>query len=60
VTLGSQSPFLYEIGALWSLPYGKGLPESFPRWLSVYDLADLLSYVGYHWKLFGEQIASRR
>ena len=56
VTLGSQSPFLYEISALWSLPYGKGLPESFPHWLNVYDLADFLSYVGYHPKLFGDQI----
>jgi len=56
VTLGSQSPFLYEIGSLWSLPYGKGLPEDFPPWLNVYDLADFLSYVGYHEKLFGEQV----
>jgi hypothetical protein len=56
VTLGSQSPFLYEIGALSSLPYGKGLPEAFPRWLNIYDLADFLSYVGYHEKLFGDRI----
>ena len=55
-TLGSQSPFLYELGALWSLPYDQGLPEAFPRWLNVYDLADFLSYVGYHKKIFGERI----
>jgi hypothetical protein len=59
-TLGSQSPFLYEIGALWSLEYGKKkrerLPKAFPPWLNVYDLADFLSYVGYNQKLFGDQV----
>jgi len=55
-TLGSQTPFLYEIGALSSLRYGKGLPESFPRWLNIYDLADFLSYVGHNDKVFGEKV----
>jgi hypothetical protein len=46
VTVGSQSPFLYEIGALQSLPFDSPLPKQFPRWLNIYDRRDLLSYVG--------------
>lgn len=46
VTVGSQAPFLYEVGALSSRRYGEGLPEDFPPWLNVYDLSDFLSYVG--------------
>jgi hypothetical protein len=47
VTVGSQSPFFYEIGALHSLKYGQELPKpQFPRWLNIYDLQDFLSYVG--------------
>ena len=46
VTAGSQAPFLYEINALQSLPYGQPLPDHFPRWLNIYDLRDFLSYVG--------------
>ena len=56
VTLGSQSPFLYEIGALWSKRYWDRLPEDFPPWLNIYDLSDFLSYVGRNEKLFGEKI----
>lgn len=45
VTVGSQAPFLYEIDALSSLPFGKPLPEHFPaRWVNFYDCDDLLSY----------------
>jgi len=45
VTAGSQAPFLYEIGALCSLPFGDKLPTHFPeRWLNFYDCNDLLSY----------------
>lgn len=45
VTVGSQAPFLYEIGALWSLPSGQPLPAHFPRhWHNFYDPDDLLSY----------------
>lgn len=45
VTVGSQAPFLYEIDALSSLPFGQPLPEHFPaRWVNFYDCDDLLSY----------------
>ncbi|TYL51160.1 alpha/beta fold hydrolase [Agromyces mariniharenae] len=46
ITVGSQAPFLYEIGALPSLEPPDSLPDHFPRWLNVYDRRDLLSYVG--------------
>lgn len=46
VTVGSQAPFLYELGALPSLEHGTPLPAHVPRWLNVYDRRDLLSYVG--------------
>lgn len=46
VTIGSQAPFLYEIDALQSLSYGDSLPKHFPKWLNIYDLRDILSYVG--------------
>ena len=47
ITVGSQAPFFYEIGALQRLPYGEPLPEHFPKkWLNIYDLRDFLSYVG--------------
>jgi hypothetical protein len=46
VTVGSQAPFLYEIGALWSLAHGDPLPAHMPAWLNIYDRRDLLSYVG--------------
>ena len=47
ITVGSQAPFFYEIGALQQLPYGEPLPEHFPKkWLNIYDLRDFLSYVG--------------
>jgi hypothetical protein len=45
VTVGSQAPFLYEINALQTLRYGEELPESFPKWLNIYDPRDLLSYL---------------
>lgn len=46
VTVGSQAPFLHELGALSSLEPGARLPEHFPRWVNVYDKKDLLSFVG--------------
>lgn len=46
ITVGSQAPFLYEINALQSLPFGQDLPAHFPRWLNIYDLRDFLSYRG--------------
>lgn len=46
VTVGSQAPFLYEINALVSLPYGQRLPPHFPRkWLNIWDPNDFLSYI---------------
>ncbi|MBH0779651.1 alpha/beta fold hydrolase [Nocardia bovistercoris] len=44
VTVGSQAPFLYEIGALPSIEPPDSLPEHFPPWLNIYDHRDLLSY----------------
>lgn len=46
VTVGSQAPFLYEIGALPGLSHPNPLPGFFPPWLNVYDRRDILSYVG--------------
>jgi pimeloyl-ACP methyl ester carboxylesterase len=46
VTVGSQAPFLYEIGALSSLLHDQPLPPHFPPWLNIYDPRDLLSYIG--------------
>ena len=46
VTVGSQSPLLYEIGALFSLKPQQPLPGGFPPWLNLYDRNDFLSYVG--------------
>lgn len=57
VTLGSQSPFLYEIGALERLKYRTPLPPHFPaHWLNFYDLNDFLSYVGQNDRVFGSRI----
>ncbi|MET8740824.1 hypothetical protein [Streptomyces sp. NPDC004728] len=44
VTVGSQAPFLHELGALSGLPPTAGLPPGFPRWLNVFDRKDLLAY----------------
>ena len=46
ITCGSQAPYLYEADALSLLRRGQPLPDGFPRWLNVFDLNDLLSYVG--------------
>lgn len=45
ITGGSQSPFLYELGALASRKPGEPLPEGFPPWLNFYDRNDFLSYI---------------
>ena len=46
ITAGSQSPLLYEIGALYSLESGASLPEHFPKqWLNLYDPRDFLGYL---------------
>ncbi|MFG3054128.1 hypothetical protein ACGFZP_24665 [Kitasatospora sp. NPDC048239] len=44
VTVGSQAPFLHELGALNGLEPGSGLPSGFPDWLNIYDPGDLLGY----------------
>lgn len=46
ITVGSQSPLLYEMNSLFSLRYGKPLPPHFPRWLNIYDRNDFLGYIG--------------
>jgi hypothetical protein len=46
ITVGSQAPFLYELGTLHSLKYSEPLPKHFPAWLNIYDPQDFLSYVG--------------
>jgi hypothetical protein len=46
ITVGSQGPFFYEINALVSLPFGKPLPDHFPRkWLNIWDPNDFLSFL---------------
>ncbi|MFK4600159.1 hypothetical protein [Streptomyces pristinaespiralis] len=45
VTVGSQAPFLYELGALTALAPGEPLPAGFPRWLNIYDRQDLLAFM---------------
>ncbi len=52
ITAGSQTSFLYEIGALVTRPLPPPprpplphrLPDTFPHWLNFYDPRDLLSY----------------
>ena len=44
ITVGSQAPFFYEIGALSTLKLGEKLPSYFPKWINVYDPRDFLSY----------------
>jgi hypothetical protein len=46
ITVGSQAPLLYELGALPSLQHPEQLPSHFPSWTNVYDPRDLLAYVG--------------
>lgn len=44
ITVGSQAPFLYEIGALTQLEAPSKLPGHMPPWLNIYDQDDLLSF----------------
>ena len=46
VTVGSQAPFLYELNALPTLPFGTELPPTVPRWVNIFDRRDLLAYTG--------------
>jgi hypothetical protein len=52
VTVGSQSPLMYEIDALPSLKRPARLPAKFPPWLNIYDRNDFLSFAAS--KLFPE------
>jgi hypothetical protein len=56
VTVGSQAPLLYELGALHSRPTAAppqrfldwcntALPTHFPDWLNIWDARDYLSFV---------------
>lgn len=45
VTVGSQVPLLYEMGALSSLQPSESPPDRFPPWLNIYDRDDFLSYI---------------
>ena len=47
VTVGSQASYLYELNALASQCFNSSepLPDTFPRWLNLYDTADFLSYL---------------
>ena len=58
VTVGSQTPFMYEIGAFPALSHPDPLPDHMPRWLNVYDRQDVLSYVGEG--VFGDRIGDVR
>lgn len=44
ITVGSQAPYLYEIGALAACEPPNKLPVAFPKWLNFYDPNDLLSF----------------
>ncbi len=54
VTVGSQTPFMYEIGAFPALSHPDPLPDHMPRWLNIYDRRDVLSYIGAG--VFGDRI----
>jgi len=55
ITAGSQAPYFYEIDALASRAFGKGLPDFFPEiWLNFLDPRDFLSYQGRH--VFGSRV----
>lgn len=45
VTVGSQAPFLCELGASVGLESGRPLPDGFPNWLNIFDRQDLLAYL---------------
>jgi len=57
ITVGSQSPLLYEFDALQTLKRGDELPTTFPRWLNLYDENDLLSYCAN--RVFGREVDHR-
>ncbi|WP_432969091.1 hypothetical protein [Dactylosporangium sp. CA-233914] len=55
VTVGSQAPYLHELGALPGLEPGAELPDTFPvPWYNVMDQRDLLSF--YAEPVFGDRV----
>jgi hypothetical protein len=63
VTVGSQAPYFYELNALQKLEYGATLPHHVPRWINVYDLRDLLSFIGervFHGQVRDVEVDSRQ
>lgn len=46
VTIGSQAAFFHELGALAALKERATLPETFPKWLNIFDRNDFLSFIG--------------
>lgn len=60
ITVGSQVPLLYELGALPSgVVYPAALPAHFSApWVNVYDRRDLLSFTG--GELFGDRCRDLR
>lgn len=58
ITVGSQAPYMYEVSALRGLAHPEALPETFPRWLNVYDDKDVLSYLA--GAVFGPRVQDQR
>ncbi|MFG2011563.1 hypothetical protein ACGFNF_21110 [Micromonospora sp. NPDC048868] len=55
VTVGSQAPYLHELGALPSLPPSAPLPDTFPApWINIFDRRDLLAFLAE--PIFGERV----
>ncbi|WP_432838832.1 hypothetical protein [Dactylosporangium sp. CA-092794] len=55
ITVGSQAPYLHELGALPGLAPGADLPREFPGpWINVMDQRDLLSF--YAEPVFGDRV----
>jgi pimeloyl-ACP methyl ester carboxylesterase len=55
ITVGSQAPYLHELGALPGLAPGAALPETFPvPWINVLDRRDLLSFLAE--PVFGDRV----
>ncbi|MEV6692693.1 hypothetical protein AB0M35_14600 [Micromonospora sp. NPDC051196] len=55
ITVGSQAPYLHELGALPSLPPAAPLPDTFPvPWINIFDRRDLLAFLAE--PIFGERV----
>jgi hypothetical protein len=69
ITVGSQAPYFYEIGALHSLPFDGQTNQveqafvRFPRWLNLHNRRDFLSYIGagvFPGRVADREVTSRR